>query len=223
MDKTEKKNKKAGQEPDAEKQETEAGAAGVNEVSEPAESPVEPEVIPEPAEPEEKKPSEAEIYKDKYLRLQADFDNYRKRMVRERQEIILRANEDLLGELLVPMDHLDHALAAMKKTLGDEDPCVKGVEIVKSEMLSTLGRFGVKQIETEKVAFDPNKHEALGKMPVPGKAEDEIVAVVRSGYFLNGKVLRAAQVMLAAGDPSAAVQPSEAESADGASDSTGEK
>jgi len=143
-------------------------------------------------------PSECEVLRDRLLRLQADFDNYRKRMLRERQEIILRANEDLLEALLTPLDHMDRAVAVMNGSVRADDPCLQGILLVRSELKSTLERFGLKSVAASGEVFDPELHEALGLLPASGEmVEGQVAAEVRAGYTLNGRLLRAAQVMVA--------------------------
>jgi molecular chaperone GrpE len=151
-----------------------------------------------PVEPAPSQPSEADVLKDRLLRLQADFDNFRKRMARERQETIARANEDLLEALLTPVDHLDRALDVMQKGVAESDPCLQGVRLVRSELRAVLDRFGLKPIETQGKPFDPSIHESLGWASVAGVAEGHVAAEVRAGYLLNGRLLRAAQVMVGA-------------------------
>lgn len=142
-------------------------------------------------------PSEADQWKDRLLRLQADFDNYRKRMVRDREDTIARANAELLSELLTPIDHMDRAVATMLQSTGEDDPCVQGVRMVRTELLAVLERFGLTMLDVAGKPFDPALHEALGWAAAPGIEEGHIAVQVRAGYLLNGRVLRAAQVMLA--------------------------
>ena len=140
---------------------------------------------------------EAAQLKDRLLRLQADFDNYRKRMAREFIENRQQASKDIAEAMLMPLDHLDHALLSMAKLSGEQDPSYQGVKLVKAEFRTVLEKFGLKVIETQGKAFDPAQHEALGVVPTEGAKEGDIVAEVRAGYTLGGRVLRAAQVMVA--------------------------
>lgn len=149
--------------------------------------------------------SDQEQLKDRMLRLQADFDNYRKRMIRERQEFAALANADLLADLLTPLDHMDRAIETMVQSAGEEDACVEGIRLVRSELLSTLERFGLKVMKAVGEEFDPTIHEALGWAPVEDVEDGRIALEVRAGYTLNGRVLRAAQVMLA-GDANEALE-----------------
>ena len=197
--------------------ETEIPVEGVaEETAKPAEEPpvAEAPVEEAPAEaaPEEaKKPDETAVLKDRLLRLQADFDNYRKRQARDRQDFVAQASADVLEAMLAPMDHLEMAIDTMAKTAAEDDPFLKGVKMVRDEMLSAFGRFSLEPIDTKVGAeLDPSCEEALGLMPIPGIEENHIAIVVRKGYRLHGKVLRAAQVMAGAGTPAPETAPESA-------------
>lgn len=144
---------------------------------------------------------EKESLQNSLLRLQADFDNFRKRTVRERAELYRCANEDLMQELLPVVDHLCLALTAAEEAGGD-DPFVSGVKLVSDQLLTALGKFGMAPIETDNRQFDPNSHEAISYIPSPGHAEGAIIAETRKGYMLGGRVLRASQVVVASGEGS---------------------
>ena len=137
---------------------------------------------------------------DRLLRLQADFDNYRKRMMREKADIYRRANEDIMEELLPVLDHLDMAMAAVGDS-GHYDSIVKGFKLVGEQLLSVVTKFGLTPIETVGVPFDPNVHEAILQMPSTGVPENGIVSRTRAGYMLGGQLLRAAQVVVSSGAP----------------------
>lgn len=141
---------------------------------------------------------EMDKLKDRILRLQADFDNYRKRVAREYVENRMRANQDLIEALLTPVDHLDRALEAMGAGSAEDNPFLQGVKLVRSEFLSTLERFGLKLIEALGQPFDPEQHEALGMVPSDTCEEGNVAAQIRAGYTLNGRLLRATQVVVAA-------------------------
>lgn len=137
---------------------------------------------------------------DRLLRLQADFDNYRKRMIREKADIYRRANEDIMEELLPVLDHLELALAAA----GGADPhdsLAKGFKLVGEQLFSILNKFGLTPIETDGVPFDPNVHEAILHMPSSEVPENGVVSRTRAGYMLGGQLLRAAQVVVSSGVP----------------------
>jgi molecular chaperone GrpE len=139
---------------------------------------------------------------DRLLRLQADFDNFRKRMIREKADIYRRANEDIMEELLPVLDHLELALAAV----GDanaHDSIAQGFKLVGEQLLTVLKKFGLTPIETEGTEFDPNVHEAVLHMPSVDVDENGIVSQTRAGYRLGGQLLRAAQVVVSSGAPNA--------------------
>jgi molecular chaperone GrpE len=135
---------------------------------------------------------------DRYLRLQADFDNYRKRVLREKDDIYRRANEDIMEELLPVLDHLDMALASA----GEEhqhDPVVEGFRLVGEQLANTLAKFGLSPIETDGQEFDPNLHEAILNMPSETVKENGILSQARGGYKLGERLLRASQVVVSSG------------------------
>ena len=147
---------------------------------------------------EEQKPSEEQVLRDKLLRLHADFDNYRKRVARDHSDMIKQSNADLIESLLPVLDHIGHAEAMMEKTAGvDAAPYLEGFRMVKNELLKTLSAYGLKPIEAVGLLFDANVHEALSTMPSDVAKPDEVLFEVRGGYLLNGRVLRAAQVIVA--------------------------
>jgi molecular chaperone GrpE len=126
-------------------------------------------------------------------RVQADFENYRKRMLREQTDAIGRANEALVEQLLPVLDSA--ALAATQ--LGDADESVrKGIELAFAELVAVLEKAGVERIADTGVPFDPNVHEAV--MQEGGSGGEPVVAeLVRTGYRFRGKVLRPAMVKVA--------------------------
>jgi molecular chaperone GrpE len=123
-------------------------------------------------------------YLDKIARLQAEFDNSRKRMEKEKQEIMLNANANLISEILPTLDHFELALKHNK------DP---GVEMIYDELKETLGNFGLKVIKTDGV-FNPNVHEAV--MCVEGDEDGAILEELQKGYLINDKLLRASKVKI---------------------------
>jgi molecular chaperone GrpE len=121
-------------------------------------------------------------------RLQADFENYRKRVVREQTALVERANEGLVERLLPVLDSLEAALASVSA----EDPVRKGVELVYADLLGVLEKAGLSRIEAVGKPFDPEEHEAV--MQDDGDGEPVVRDVVRTGYRLKGRVLRPAMV-----------------------------
>ena len=131
---------------------------------------------------------------DRLLRLAADFENYKKRAARERQEYVALANERLIGELLPILDDLERALAAAEE--HQEAQLEEGVRLVHRSLAGLLERHGVKPIETGG-QFDPHVHEAL--LSQPSEAEEgSVIDVVQKGYKLGDRVVRPARVVVAA-------------------------
>jgi molecular chaperone GrpE len=139
---------------------------------------------------------EAEANQDRYLRAMAEFDNARKRAVREREELIKGANENLIRELLPVLDNLDRALAAAK---GDPSAAAvsAGVELIQRELLRTLEKFGVTTFASVGAPFDPERHEAIARVTATGRPDMTVVDEIARGYLLSGRVLRAAMVTVA--------------------------
>ena len=131
---------------------------------------------------------------DSYLRLAADFDNYRKRVAREQVELTRRANERILNELLPVLDDLERALEAAAE--HEEAKLEEGVRLVHRSLLGLVERHGLSEIETEG-AFDPHVHEALLAQPGEGAEEGSVLQVLQKGYRLGDKVLRPARVIVA--------------------------
>jgi molecular chaperone GrpE len=142
------------------------------------------------------KTREAETGQDRYLRAMAEFDNARKRAVREREELIKNANEGLIRELLPVLDNLDRALQAAKA-----DPAaagvVQGVELIQRELLRVLEKAGVTAFASVGMPFDPERHEAIVRVPAVGQPDMTVVGETARGYLLHGRVLRPAMVTVA--------------------------
>ena len=131
---------------------------------------------------------------DRLLRLAADFDNYKKRAARERQEYVALANERLLKELIPILDDLERALNAAEQ--HEEAQLEEGVRLVHRSLASLLERQGVKEIATEG-KFDPHVHEALLAQPAEDKEQGDVVDVIQKGYTLGDRVVRPARVIVA--------------------------
>ncbi len=182
--------------------------------AEAAPAPAVPAAEPAPAEPPKPSPEAAELaaLKDRYTRLMADFDNFRKRQVREREDWVKRANEALLGDLLPVIDHLELAL---KKTSSPDDPFAAGVKMVYDQFVTLLTRYDMTPIDAKGQPFDPNIHEALSQMSSATVPAQMVLDQFRRGWRLAGKLLRPAQVIVSSGSP----EPEEADSeASGVSD-----
>jgi molecular chaperone GrpE len=131
---------------------------------------------------------------DSYLRLAADFDNYRKRVAREHAELTQRANERLLNELLPVLDDLERALEAAAD--HEEAKLEEGVQLVHRSLAGLLERHGLTEIDTDG-AFDPHVHEALLAQPGEGAEEGSVLQVLQKGYRLGDRVVRPARVIVA--------------------------
>jgi molecular chaperone GrpE len=137
---------------------------------------------------------EQEVVDDRLLRLAADFENYKKRAARERQEYIALANERLLKELLPILDDLERALNAAEQ--HEEAQLEEGVRLVHRSLASLLERQGVHEIATDG-KFDPHVHEALLAQPAEDKEQGDVVDVIQKGYTIGGRVVRPARVIVA--------------------------
>jgi molecular chaperone GrpE len=131
---------------------------------------------------------------DRLLRLAADFENYKKRAARERQEYVAFANERLLKELLPILDDLERALNAAEQ--HEEAQLDEGVRLVHRSLASLLERQGVKEIATEG-KFDPHVHEALLAQPSEEAEHGDVLDVIQKGYTLGDRVVRPARVIVA--------------------------
>jgi len=126
---------------------------------------------------------------DTLRRVQADFENYRKRVLREQTQLVERASERLTTELLPVLDNFELALTNLA---GTDENVRKGVELVYSQLLSVLEKAGLERVEADGAPFDPEVHEAV--MGGDGGGEPVVEATIRPGYKLGGRVLRPAMV-----------------------------
>ncbi len=133
---------------------------------------------------------------DKYLRLYAEFDNYRKRVTREREEFFKYGNESLLSELLPAIDHLELALKHASREPGSG--LVRGVEMTLKELYRTLEKFGLTKIEAEGKCFDPSVHHAMVQVERDDMDEKMVAEELRAGYRYRDKVLRPSLVAVSA-------------------------
>lgn len=131
---------------------------------------------------------------ERLLRTTAEFDNYRKRVERERRDLIDAAANDVVRDLLAVVDDFDRALAA---PATNSDALRKGVELIHRRLLDLLRARGVEPFESVGQIFNPTWHEGVATEPVGARREGEIVAELRRGYRANGKLLRPAQVKVA--------------------------
>ena len=137
-----------------------------------------------------------EEQKDKYLRLSAEFDNYRKRTMKEKAELILNGGEKSLSSILPVVDDFERAIKTME-TATDVQAVKEGVELIYNKFMATLAQNGVKVIETKAQPLNTDYHEAIAVIPAPSEAQKgKILDCVQTGYTLNDKVLRHAKVVV---------------------------
>ena len=137
-----------------------------------------------------------EEQKDKYLRLSAEFDNYRKRTMKEKAELILNGAEKTISSILPIVDAFERALKNMEPAT-DVAAVKEGVELIYNKFMSVLGQDGVKVIETKEKPLDTDFHEAIAVIPAPDKSlKGKILDCVQTGYTLNDKVIRHAKVVV---------------------------
>ena len=134
-------------------------------------------------------------WQDKYLRLVAEFDNYRKRTLKEKMDLVASGGEDVIKSLLGVMDDIDRALVAMSQT-DDIESVRKGIELIHQKLLDTLHAKGVQEIEAIGSELDTDLHEAVAKLPVEDDKKGKIIDVVQKGYKLKDKVVRYAKVVV---------------------------
>ena len=144
----------------------------------------------------EKANEQIEEQKDKSLRLSAEFDNYRKRTMKEKAELILNGGEKSISSILPIVDDFERALKNME-TATDVAAVKEGVELIYNKFMSVLGQNGVKVIETKEQPLDTDYHEAIAVIPAPNEAlKGKILDCVQTGYILNDKVIRHAKVVV---------------------------
>ncbi len=141
---------------------------------------------------------ERERLKDQALRTRADFDNYRKRLARETEQNKKMATENLLQDLLPVLDNLELAI----EHAGESgEGLTEGVRMVYNQMHEVLGRHGLEKIESKRVPFDPNVHEALMQAPSNEIPDGHVLRTFQTGYSLAGRVIRPAKVVVSQGIP----------------------
>lgn len=134
---------------------------------------------------------------DRYLRLAAEYDNFRKRTSRERAELVSRAHADLVKQLLDPLDDLSRFAHVDPASVDAAVTVVQGVEMVEKKMLKTLTNAGLEIVDPVNQSFDPTLHEAVATEPALSPEDDHVVArVYQAGYLFNGQLLRPARVVV---------------------------
>ncbi|MDX2415774.1 MAG: nucleotide exchange factor GrpE [Bacteroidales bacterium] len=133
---------------------------------------------------------------DKYLRLSAEFDNYRKRTLKEKMDLTKSAGESILSNILPVMDDFDRALQLMDSA-SDCKSMKDGIDLIYNKFQEFLKSNGIKEIESLNVKFDTDLHEAITKIPAPEKKlKGKVVDVIQKGYYLNDKIIRYAKVVV---------------------------
>ena len=142
---------------------------------------------------------EAAAAQDRYLRAMADLENFRRRSMREKDELRAFAASRVVEELLPVLDNLGLGLAAAKAPNVDPASIVGGIEMIATQLKAALGNHGLKEVNPAGQPFDPNLHEAIAQTPSDEVEEGKVLQVVRIGYTLNGRLLRPASVVVSAG------------------------
>ena len=133
---------------------------------------------------------------DKYLRFSAEFDNYKKRTLKEKMEIIKAGGENILIGILPVIDDFERAIISMNQT-EDINAVKEGINLIYSKFKEFIFQKGIKEIESKNQEFNTDLHEALTKIPAPEEAlKGKVVDVIQKGYFLNDKVIRFSKVVI---------------------------
>ena len=136
---------------------------------------------------------------DKYLRLYSEFDNYRKRTIKEKSELIRTASEDVIATLLPVLDDMERAIALLDTSTNDpaNTAFLEGINLIYNKFKSTLQQKGLEAIASKGQLFDVDFHEAIAQIPAPSEdLKGKVVDEVQKGYLLGGKVIRFARVVV---------------------------
>lgn len=179
----------------------EAVQADTDVKSSPEESTEAKAEAPEPTAEEQLEQARRETSeaKEAHLRAVADLENFRRRMVREKDDLRAFAAANVVEELMPVLDNLGFALTAARADNAELKSLADGVEMVSTQFKTALGNHGLKEINPANEAFDPNLHEALSQHPSDDVTEGTVLQVVRIGYSLNGRLLRPASVIVSGG------------------------
>lgn len=133
---------------------------------------------------------------DKYLRLFSDFDNFRKRSLKEKTELTKTASEDIIKSLLVVLDDMERAIELMPNDSAST-PITEGIVLIYNKLLKILKEKGIEMIEAKGAEFNTDYHEALTNIPAPDESlKGKVIEVIQKGYMLGGKVIRFARVVV---------------------------
>ncbi|MBR0288753.1 MAG: nucleotide exchange factor GrpE [Selenomonadaceae bacterium] len=145
----------------------------------------------------EKLKAELNTKDERFIRLQADFDNFRKRTTKEKSELAAVIEQSFLKDLLPLLDNLSRASeAAENAEQSDVETLRKGIEMIKQETVAVMGKHGLEPIETLNKMFDPNYHQAVGTVKDETKADGTIAAEFQRGYIARGRVIRPSMVQV---------------------------
>jgi len=139
---------------------------------------------------------ELQIFQDKYLRLAAEFENYKRRAQRDQNDSIRFGNESLLKNLLPIIDNLERAIQCAKDA-GTSGPLLEGVELTHKQFLETVGKVGVRQVSTTGNSFDPAIHQAVTQVESENVEPNTVIEEFQKGYLLHDRILRPAMVSVA--------------------------
>lgn len=156
------------------------------------------EEAPQPSETEQLEEAGEQIQrlKDQLLRQMAEFDNFRKRTIKEKTELLLNGGRKVLESLLPVLDDLERAQTNIANST-DVDTLREGVELILSKLMKTLSAQGLRKMETEGVAFDTDFHEAIAQIPAQSEEQkNHVIDCVQAGYLLNDTVIRHAKVVV---------------------------
>jgi len=135
---------------------------------------------------------------DNYLRLFADFDNYRKRTLKEKADIIKSGGEKVLKDIIPLIDDFERAIVALHQS-DDKEAILEGIDLIYNKFMNFLQQHGIREIEAIGLPFDPEKFEAVGTIPAPEESQEGVVIdLVQKGYTLNDKVIRFPKVIVGA-------------------------
>ncbi|MCD6331797.1 MAG: nucleotide exchange factor GrpE [Bacteroidales bacterium] len=133
---------------------------------------------------------------DKYLRLSAEYDNYRKRTLKEKMELVKSGGEQVLINILPVVDNLDRALQSIREA-HDLEAVKEGIELINNKFKEFLTQNGVKEIESQDQEFNTDIHEAVTKIPAPTpEQKGKIIDVIEKGYYLHDRIIRFAKVVI---------------------------
>ena len=156
-----------------------------------------PEEVPDLAAQLEQLQADLSAKDDRLLRLQADFDNFRKRTAKEKSELAAVIEQAFLKDLLPLLDNLSRASeAADNAENADVETLRKGIDMIKQETVAVMGKHGLEPIDTQGKMFDPNFHQAVGAVQDESKADGAIAAELQRGYVARGRVIRPSMVQV---------------------------